>query len=295
MYSVYLVQCLVSNKYYIGQTKCSLALRLLRHKVDSRKSTATSHLYRAIRKYGEDQFVIFPLIEGIPTKEETDILEKACISQFNARDPKIGYNISIGGDEPFNHKGIKRSEESKKKYRESKLGIKNPQFGKPSISGTTFKSGSSHPNYGRRHSSEVIDKMKESQRKRWALIKPQLPLESILEDLNKGETYTEVGKKYGIHKATIFRISHAHGITRYKDTSYKRKAGADRKEQLARTTTIANKILHDYTCPDCGKEFEQVTRSVYGGHRKACLHWKGVAEAIEEEMGQTLDEILDTV
>ena len=293
MYSIYLIQCLTSNKCYIGQTRCSLAIRLLRHKVDSRRSTATSYFYRAIRKYGESAFVIHPLIQGITTQEEADTLEIACIDNFHARDPKIGYNISIGGDKPFNHKGRKRTEESKSKYKESKLGVKNPQYGKPSTSGTTFKSGSAHPNYGHPHSSETIDKMKESQRKRWALINPKLPLENILEDLNKEElTYAQIGEKYNVHEAKIVRVAHSHGITRYKNSSYKRKTDLEQREQQSITAAVENKKLKNHICPDCGKEFEQVTRSVYGGHRKACLHWKQVGEVLEKEMGKTLDEIL---
>lgn len=34
-----------------------------------------------------------------------------------------------------------------------------------------------------------------------------------------------------------------------------------------------NKKLKDYTCPTCNKTFTQVTKGVYGGHRKACLYW----------------------
>jgi len=72
----------------------------------------------------------------------------------------------------------------------------------------------------------------------------------------------------------------------------------DRKQEQAevarRVNEVENKKLSDYLCPDCGREFEQVTKGVYGGHRKACLHWKKAAEILEEEMGQTLDEILES-
>lgn len=75
--------------------------------------------------------------------------------------------------------------------------------------------------------------------------------------------------------------------------------GQNRRDQQAaiarRVNKVENEKLKDYVCPDCGKEFDQVTRSVYGGHRKACLHWKQIARILEQEMGQTLDEILDSV
>jgi uncharacterized C2H2 Zn-finger protein len=54
------------------------------------------------------------------------------------------------------------------------------------------------------------------------------------------------------------------------------------------------KTKKDYTCPDCGQVFEQLTKHEYGGHRKTCLYWKRAAELIQKQEGKTLDEILDT-
>ena len=39
-----------------------------------------------------------------------------------------------------------------------------------------------------------------------------------------------------------------------------------------------NRKLRDFKCPDCNREFRQVTKGVYGGHRKSCLFWKDVPE-----------------
>lgn len=68
-----------------------------------------------------------------------------------------------------------------------------------------------------------------------------------------------------------------------------------RQAGIARqVNAIENKKLRDYECPDCGKQFEQVTKGVYGGHRKACLHWKTLTDTVEETLGVTLDEVLDS-
>jgi group I intron endonuclease len=48
----------------------------------------------------------------------------------------------------------------------------------------------------------------------------------------------------------------------------KKQAGVARQ-----VNAIENIKLKDYTCPTCGQEFKQVTKGVYGGHRKACLYW----------------------
>lgn len=55
----------------------------------------------------------------------------------------------------------------------------------------------------------------------------------------------------------------------------------------------ANPTLRDYLCPDCGAEFEQVKKEVYGGHRKKCLYWKRMEKWLEEEEGLLIDEILE--
>lgn len=34
--------------------------------------------------------------------------------------------------------------------------------------------------------------------------------------------------------------------------------------------------LQNFTCPDCGTEFRQITKNIYGGHRRFCLHYSGV-------------------
>lgn len=65
-----------------------------------------------------------------------------------------------------------------------------------------------------------------------------------------------------------------------------------KQAEVARTVN-AEEGLNNYICPDCGKEFEQVKKSVYGGHRRACVHWKNMAAWFEEEEGKTLDELFE--
>jgi hypothetical protein len=65
-----------------------------------------------------------------------------------------------------------------------------------------------------------------------------------------------------------------------------------KQAEVARSVN-ANPTLRDYICPDCGEEFEQVRKEVYGGHRKKCLYWKRVQAWLEEDEGKLIDEILD--
>jgi len=43
------------------------------------------------------------------------------------------------------------------------------------------------------------------------------------------------------------------------------------RQRLTERNNIENKKCQDYTCDKCGKEFLQVTKGVFGGHRKSCL------------------------
>jgi group I intron endonuclease len=51
-----------------------------------------------------------------------------------------------------------------------------------------------------------------------------------------------------------------------------------RRARQARIAVAVNKTenvkLRNFECPDCGTKFEQVTKGVYGGHRRYCLHYR---------------------
>lgn len=54
----------------------------------------------------------------------------------------------------------------------------------------------------------------------------------------------------------------------------------NRRVEMSKLSKAVNAVenlkLKDFTCPDCGTEFKQVTKGVYGGHRRFCLHYSGV-------------------
>ena len=55
-------------------------------------------MYRAIQKYGWDAFKHEILFEDL-TKEQACSKERALIKLFSAQDPKLGFNVSDGGDQ----------------------------------------------------------------------------------------------------------------------------------------------------------------------------------------------------
>jgi group I intron endonuclease len=113
---IYCITNIIRNKSYIGQhagedlqhylhLNCLKAFRGLELK---------PHLYRSIRKYGEDAFVIESLFR--PTdKEEMNEAEKFLIKILGTRNTSVGYNIAEGGTGGATRCGYKNSENQKLK------------------------------------------------------------------------------------------------------------------------------------------------------------------------------------
>jgi group I intron endonuclease len=92
---LYRVTCLVSGKSYIGLTHRSLEARWGGHLRDARRF---SHLplYKAIRKYGQDNFNVTSLASS-GNRDDAGEVERLLIQQENTHAPH-GYNITAGGD-----------------------------------------------------------------------------------------------------------------------------------------------------------------------------------------------------
>ena len=95
-----------------------------------RKKNSNCKFHRAIRKYGEENFLVEELMSiEAPTKDELkaklDSLEIEYISRFNTW--KKGYNSTDGGEGAV---GRVCSKETREKIRISHLGSRNPMFGK---------------------------------------------------------------------------------------------------------------------------------------------------------------------
>jgi group I intron endonuclease len=96
---VYQVTNLVNGKVYIGQhSKDNLTeyWQLYNVAYALRGCDGKPLLWRAIRKYGADSFVIRSLVCPVD-KEQMDKLEIFFIRTMNSRNTSIGYNITAGG------------------------------------------------------------------------------------------------------------------------------------------------------------------------------------------------------
>ncbi|NFO99068.1 hypothetical protein FDC62_12905 [Clostridium botulinum] len=145
---IYKITCKLNGKVYIGQTSETLQKRFKRH-MGYQKNEHDTKFYRAIRKYGVENFAI-EQIDTANTQEELDDKEMYWIEQYNAINK--GYNSKstkgkCGGDTLSNHPN---KEAISQKIRMSKLGDNNPmrKYGglKGQKNGMFGKSGSLNPN-----------------------------------------------------------------------------------------------------------------------------------------------------
>lgn len=101
---IYKITCKINNKVYIGQTSESLKTRFKRH-MGYQKDDNDTKFYRAVRKYGVENFYIEKIDEAT-TQQELDDKELYWINKLNA--VKDGYNSKTskgkcGGDTLSNH------------------------------------------------------------------------------------------------------------------------------------------------------------------------------------------------
>jgi group I intron endonuclease len=91
---IYKITNKVNGKIYIGQTIRTLEQRKWQH-LDAAKHGCRTHLYSAIRKYGEENFE-FEVIDEASSIEELNELERYYIAKFDCI--KSGYNMVDGGN-----------------------------------------------------------------------------------------------------------------------------------------------------------------------------------------------------
>lgn len=124
---IYKITNKINQKIYIGQTIHPIEERLKRHFQDALSGRVETHLAKAIRKYGVDNFYI-ELIDKAETQEELTKKEYYWIEQYNAINK--GYNETNAQYKCGGNTYLGRSKEdmtlTKEKLSFSKQGGKNP-------------------------------------------------------------------------------------------------------------------------------------------------------------------------
>jgi len=115
-FEVYLALCCISRKGYVGITQHGHTNRWLQHVCESKKGRSYgSAFHSAIRKYGEEAFVLI-LLDVVGTRDEAAALEVEYVAAYGTFSPG-GYNMTTGGES-----GFKLGAQAKQRLRDKLLG-----------------------------------------------------------------------------------------------------------------------------------------------------------------------------
>ena len=106
---------------------------------------ANAHFTSAIKKYGWDGFNHEVVIDDL-TCEEASRKERELIAYYNSANREYGYNIALGG---FGRDSV--SDETREKMRQSHLGARNHNYGKPKTEEQRRKTSESNKRYWAEH------------------------------------------------------------------------------------------------------------------------------------------------
>ena len=251
----------------MGQTWLPLHIRMGKEGSNYKNSL---YLFSALQKYGADKFQ-YEILVQCRDQESADYLEEHFISQYDSRNPQIGYNLKEGGS------AGRHSDETKKKISDSlKAKVWSPQalLGR-SMAGKqwagrkrgpmtaehklmvikTLKPGSF---IGHHHSENALTKMSEATKKAWCsgAHTPESIRQSaetrkmdsereqnIVRDYQQGATIESIEKKFGTSRGSIYRILKRNNISRERD--HKNWTGKEHSEETKQKMAEARKRYWD--------------------------------------------------
>lgn len=125
---IYKVTNVINGKIYIGQTIRDLKIRKTQHINTALANRDNNYFHNAISKYGKNSFR-WKMIEYCDSKEELDEMEFHYIKQFNSFE--FGYNLTLGGG---GMSGYKITEKHRENLSKSHIGYKHTKKQRKKIS-----------------------------------------------------------------------------------------------------------------------------------------------------------------
>ena len=185
----------INGHKYVGQAK-NFNKRCKEHLYESRNKNRDEYnlpLNRAIRKYGIENFEIKILAENIISQEKINEYEIFFIKRYKTLKTQNGYNIASGG-----HNGNTYAGKTEEEIDEIKRKISEKLSGK------------NHPNYGKHHSEETKQKMKEAWNdERKQKISEKMKGKPKSEEHKRKLSEVHKGKTHSCSEETKIKISQA--------------------------------------------------------------------------------------
>ena len=227
-----------SGKFYIGSAM-NLNARWNQHKTDLRRGVHVNpHLQASWNKYGGACFE-FWVLERVSVDELLD-REQSFIDRLEATNPKIGYNICPNARSSL---GVKRSPQTKRKLRQTRLGSKLTQQTRAKISSSL----KGHPSgmSGKSHSKEARDKISAS-------LQGQSKTKEHRRNIGKALQGREVSKEHREKIRSSLRGRKASVETRRKMSESHTGKAHPQKSRLTEYWVLK--------CVECGQSFERKAR-----------------------------------
>lgn len=157
IYSIYIIRNIINNMIYVGFSD-DPERRFKKHKQCAIRGSRAC-LHRSMRDFGIENFVLEIVYQSWDFEDCLKIMEPYFIRKYRSFGP-AGYNSTFGGEGTIGYKyteeqrkrmsvkrtgripwnkGIPMSEKAKQKNRETHLGTKNFNFGKPKSEETRKK------------------------------------------------------------------------------------------------------------------------------------------------------------
>ena len=179
-YTVYKHQNKINNKVYIGITSMAPPKRWN----NGHGYYHNTHFDAAIKKYGWENFEHIILFGNL-SKKEAEEKEIALIQQYKSLDANYGYNIAKGGISGVAY----HSQISKEKMSINSSGDKNPMFGKHHSE--EAKEKIRQKAIGRKATEETIEKLRKCRKN----AKPVRCIETQQEFISAAEAARWLGQK----------------------------------------------------------------------------------------------------
>lgn len=269
---IYKITNLINNKIYIGQTN-NPKRRWQEHKNLGYDTNGTKLLYRAIEKYGKDNFA-FEIIEGpIDNYNEKEIYWISYYNTYVGNENSWGYNLTPGGEEPPILYGEENfnSTHTLKEVEQIKYLLKNTKLSNLEIA-RTF-------NYSRSAIQRINDGIIWNDDNLEYPIRPEGTYTFLKERadkikfdlINTNLTQIEIGKKYGVGRTTITAINQ--GQNYYdKNLSYPLRKTNQQTKSVLMCDKNTGEVLKEFISAEEAARFLGVSR---GANIASCARGKG--------------------